>query len=58
MQQYAVYARIKGSNSEYQMVTLNGQIFFGDKGLIELCIEKALDKHPTWELIVQEVLMQ
>lgn len=56
MNQYATYARIRGSGNDYQMVTLGGQIFFADKGLVELCIEKSLEKHPNWEFVIQEVV--
>ena len=55
MKQYAAFARIKGTHDNHQLVTLGGQIFFANIGLIELCIEYSSKKHPDWEYIIKEV---
>lgn len=48
-------ARISESEP-YQMVTLNGELFMANRGLIESCIEKSKVKHPDWQFVVREVL--
>lgn len=50
-------AMVRISESEpYQMVTLNGELFMANRGLIESCIEKSKVKHPDWQFVVREVL--
>jgi len=51
---YAAYARIKGA-IEYSLVTLHGEIFMANKGLIELMVEKSQSKHPDWEFRIERM---
>jgi hypothetical protein len=40
----------------FRPVTLHGELFFANKGLIELCIEESKAKHPNWEYRIVEVM--
>ena len=51
---YCAMAKIKGTN-QWEVVTLFGDLFFADKGLIEMFIEYSKKKHPDWEYMTRRV---
>lgn len=51
---YCAMAKIKGTN-QWEVVTLYGDLFFADKGLIEMFIEYSSKKHPNWEYMTRRV---
>jgi len=57
MQRQDMYvAMARNSDSEpFEMVTLRGEIFVANKGLIDLFIEKSAAKHPDWQFEVRKV---
>ena len=51
---YAASARIN-ENSPWQHVTLGRQLFFANKGLIDIMVEAMKVKHPTAEFRIEKV---
>lgn len=51
---FCAMAKIKGTGA-WSIVTLHCDLFFADKGLIEMFIEYSSKKHPDWEYMIRSV---